>query len=170
MNKLIFVILCIAATATVTAGAGVGAPVHGEKSAFDSGFSHGRQDCQDIKSGEDQEDVYIFKPKYGPDMHTQTFMDGFYAGWYDAGCAVQELNDRLYPEVYSDNSNNNNDVNAYRESFNDNQVLSQPQAQTANTNQYAGCPKQIVNGDCYLNQDQNVDNQFTQANRGELND
>lgn len=172
MNKLIFLVMVatISATAQVSIGAGVGMPVYGDN-PFDSGFAHGREDCQDIKSGVDQEDVYYFKDQYGPDMHTDRFNEGFRAGWYDAGCAIQELNDRLYPEVYSDNnSNNNNDVNAYRESFNDNQVLSQPQNQQANTNQYAGCPQLIVNGDCYQKQNQDVNNEFAQANRGELND
>lgn len=160
MNKLIFVILLVA-NAAITLGAGVGMPVNGEeKSPFDSGFAHGREDCQDIKSGVDQEDVYIFKDEYGPDMHTSEFMDGFYDGWYDAGCAVQELNDMLYPEVYSDNSGIEN-------SFNNRDSVVQPQSQSANTVQSNSCPQMIVNGDCITGQEQKTHNEFAQANRAD---
>lgn len=135
-------------------------------SPYDSGFNHGEEDCRDIQNGVPQDRVYYFIHGYGPTFHTKAFNDGFKAGWNDAGCVTQELNDRLSSDEGYDTVNYNTNT-ATDDSFNNRDSVVQPQSQSANTVQSAGCPQQIINGDCYLNQDQNVDNTFGQANRAD---
>ena len=168
--KILLAIIMIAATANVTIGLGSEAAikVYAEKSPYQSGFSHGEEDCNDIKDGVPQEDVYIFKDKYGPDKHTQVFMDGFYEGWYSAGCPKQDLNHMLYLDVDVSDDNVNYESNtAVDDSFNNRDSVVQPQSQSAITTQSAGCSKMIINGDCVIGQDQNVENNLGQANRAE---
>lgn len=135
---------------TMTTG---GSNAFAKKSPYDSGFDHG---CDDAKIS-NPADRYINQYEKGPAYHTTAFMNGYDRGFIDCSQHSGNNNDRGYYEVNTaiDDSN-----------FDDHSV-SQPQNQQAYTNQVAGCPKQIINGDCILNQDQNVDNTFGQANRND---
>lgn len=130
-------------------------------SPYDSGYNHGEDDCQ-LKQNGDAQDMYILEPGKGPAYHTDAFMNGYYDGWNNEGCSSQEINDRLYPQVYSDNDNT-----AYDNSFNNRDSVVQPQSQSAVTAQSNSCPQLIVNGDCFTKQNQDVNNDFAQANRAD---
>src|SRR5690349_16531554 len=127
--KIFITIILLAATANVIIGAGLGIPISVEgKSASSSGYSHGQKDCEG-----NHDDMYItgvnkHGESTGPDHHTQVFMDNYYRGWSDAGCDSQELNDILYPAIYSDNTNT-----AVDDSFNNRDSVVQPQSQSAST-------------------------------------
>ena len=147
LNKII---LAIAVIATLIA---VPSNVYA-KSPYQSGYDHG---CDD--SDLSPQDRYINEKGKGPSFHTTEFMNG-----YDAGFVACSGNG---------NNNNNNSPQYYEVQTNtaiddsnfDDHSVSQPQNQEANTNQAAGCPQQIINGDCIIGQSQNTNNEFAQANR-----
>lgn len=144
----------ILVSAIIALGGIVTTNVYADKSPYDSGYDHG---CSDVKIN-DPGDRYINEDDKGPSYHTSAFMNGYDTGFKDCSSSHHgNNNDNGYYQVNTaiDDSN-----------FDDHSV-SQPQNQEANTNQVAGCPKQIINGDCYLNQDQDVDNTFGQANRND---
>ena len=118
------------------------------KSPYDSGFDHG---CSDSHI-EDASDRYINQDEKGPAYHTAEFMQGYYDGFKECGYDNGVLID--------------NQINtAIRDSNFDDHSVSQPQNQQAFTSQNAGCPSQIINGDCIIGQSQNTNNEFAQANR-----
>ena len=122
----------------------------GGPKAYKSGYSHG---CDDVGLPEDEK--YINQPEKGPRYHSQDFMDGYYNGYStckEAGVATTD-----YSEVNT----------AVDDSFNNRDSVVQPQSQSANTVQSAGCPQQLINGDCYIGQEQAVKNDFAQANRAD---
>lgn len=155
MNKTIFVTLMVIILAGTTGSAFA-------KSASSSGYSHGQDDCNG-----NHDDMYITGvnkngESTGPDHHTTAFMNAYYQGWKDAGCSTQELNDRLYPEVYSDNTQVNTAIDD--SNFDDHSQQQGNAAETVQTSNQRGECGQIVFGDCSIGQSNKQSNENTQAN------
>ena len=175
--RIILAIVMITATANVTIGVGADAPikVFAEKSASESGYNHGEKDCNKYQNGNDNLYITGYNKEgesTGPAHHTKAFNEAYIDGWVDAGCSTNQF----YNLDFSNDGNgyNNNAGNtrvqtntAIDDSFNNRDSVVQPQSQSANTVQSAGCPSQIINGDCYLNQEQSVKNDFAQASRAD---
>ena len=170
--RIILAIIMITATANVTIGVGADAPikVFAEKSASESGYNHGEKDCNKYQNGNDNLYITGYNKEgesTGPAHHTKAFNEAYIDGWTDAGCSVNQFYNL---DFSNDNGYQNTRVQtntAIDDSFNNRDSVVQPQSQSANTVQSAGCPSQIINGDCYLNQEQSVKNDFAQASRAD---
>lgn len=142
------ILLATSVIAIILSMACFGNSVYAKKSPYESGFDHG---CSDSHI-EDVSDRYINQKEKGPSFHTSAFMNGYYDGFKECGYDNGVLID-------------NNVNTAIDDSNFDDHSVSQPQQQQAFTNQNAGCPENMVNGDCYIGQSQDVNNEFAQANR-----
>jgi hypothetical protein len=173
--KFILAIILISATANVTIGAGLGIPIEvdAKKSASESGYSHGEKDCNKYQNGNDNLYITGYNKEgesTGPAYHTDAFNEAYIEGWVDAGCSVNQFYNLDFSNDGNGYQNQNTRVTtntAIDDSFNNRDSVVQPQSQSANTVQSAGCPSQIINGDCIIGQEQKTNNEFAQANRAD---
>lgn len=174
--KILVAIILITATANVTIGVGAEAAIkaYAEKSASQSGYSHGEKDCNKYQNGNGNLYITGYNKEgesTGPAHHTDKFNKAYIAGWTSEGCSVNQF----YNLDFSNDGNGYNygdnirvETNtAVDDSFNNRDSVVQPQSQSAITTQNAGCPSQIINGDCIIGQEQKTHNEFAQANRAD---
>jgi hypothetical protein len=173
--KFLVAIILISATANVTIGAGLGIPIEVEakKSASQSGYSHGESDCNKYQNGNDNLYITGYNKEgesTGPAHHTDAFNESYIEGWVSEGCSVNQFYNLDFSNDGNGYQNTRIQTNtAIDDSFNNRDSVVQPQSQSANTVQSAGCPSQIINGDCIIGQEQKTNNEFAQAARGERN-
>jgi hypothetical protein len=172
--KIILAIIMITATANVTIGVGAEAAIKVyADNAKSSGYNHGENDCEKYQNGNDNLYITGYNKEgesTGPAHHTDVFNESYIEGWVDAGCSVNQFYNLDFSNDGNGYQNQNTRVTtntAIDDSFNNRDSVVQPQSQSANTVQSAGCPSQIINGDCYIGQEQAVNNEFAQANRAD---
>ena len=178
LRIILIAIILITATANVTIGVGAEAAIkaYAEKSASQSGYSHGEKDCNKYQNGNGNLYITGYNKEgesTGPAHHTDKFNKAYIAGWTSEGCSVNQF----YNLDFSNDGNGYNygggntrvETNtAVDDSFNNRDSVVQPQSQSANTVQSAGCPSQIINGDCYLNQEQSVKKMISLKHREQI--
>ena len=170
--KVILAIIMITATANVTIGVGAEAAIKAyADNAKSSGYNHGESDCNKYQNGNGNLYITGYNKEgesTGPAHHTDKFNKAYIAGWTSEGCSVNQFYNLDFSNDGNGYQNTRVETNTVvDDSFNNRDSVVQPQSQSANTVQSAGCPSQIINGDCIIGQEQKTNNEFAQANRAD---